>query len=226
MGTRLAAGAPQHPSSLPPAGLRDLALPTHLCSAERSPALLPLGAVSTALVGGGGRCLSLPLPSKDIGALHCWLCPQIAPTLGSPQKGAESHPRGGDRRVRAGAGTVPSCPHAWLAPCRHFPGQKAECPPRQGTRTTSLPQTARPSQRIRRMHRAPGWLQRGDPVGVQIPGGGGGAGADNMGLRTVQPWLSTAVARCWGWFLPPTADAWDGPWVAPRKLCTQVSGRR
>lgn len=53
---------------------------------------------------------------------------------------------------------------------------------------------------------------------------GGGAGADNTGLRSVQPWLSTAVAWCWGWFLPPAADVWDGPWVAPRKLCTQVSG--
>lgn len=165
-------------------------------------------------------CLSLSLPSKDIDALHCWLCPQVAPG------GTESRPRGGGgRRVWVGAVTVPSCPHAWPAPCRHFPGQKAVCPPRaaDGDKDSQpppghLPVTAHQAD----APCAVGRLLYGDHVGVQTLGG--------PGLTRWHVWACRRCSHSRGKVLwvPGLAAAargrrWDVSWVAPRKLPAQVS---
>lgn len=132
----------------------------------------------------------------------------------SRAEGCRKLPRGGGRRICAGAGTVPSCRHAWPPPCRHFPGQEAACPPRQGTRTgegqAASPKGTRLSQHVRGMHSR---LCR-DPAGVQILGNlesgtrglVGGADMAQLWLRMPGP-APAAGGQCW-----------DRLWAVPRKF--------
>lgn len=136
-------------------------------------------------------------------------------------RGVQKAARRGGRRVCAGAGTAPSCRHAWPPPCRHFPGQEAACPPRQGTRTATgtarLPRATRLSQRVRGMHRVL------FPAGLQILG--------VLGLARWHPGLAgrAVMARLWlshdpaGPWVPGLAPAaggqcWDKRWAVPRKF--------
>lgn len=201
MGTWLAAGAPQHPSSLPPAGLRDLALPTHLCSAERSPALLPLGAVSTALVGGGDAACPCPCPARTLVPCTAGSVPK-SPLRWGPrrrvQKATPGEETGGSVLV---LGPSPAVPTPGWPPADTFQVRRQSVPPGRGQGQPVYP---RPLAR----HNAsggctvrPGGCSWGTPLGYRFLGGAGGLGPTTWACGrcsrgSARPWRGAGAGSC------------------------------